>query len=116
MKVYVCSSLRPEVMTHRNAVIAGLAVPEGTRLFLPDGVDPTRKREIVREDVYEIETCDEFWIVGQYGRDCAWEVGYAMALNKKIKFFLDATNENRFNEDWMIMTGYDKGIMEVIKL
>lgn len=70
----------------------------------------------VREDVRAIEKCDELWVIGRFGRDCSWEIGYAMALGKKIMIFEDHTNCRKLWSDWMWRIGLDRKQIQVRKL
>jgi methyl coenzyme M reductase subunit C-like uncharacterized protein (methanogenesis marker protein 7) len=49
-----------------------------------------------------IELCDEVWVFGPIGRDCAWEIGYAQGIGKHVVFFLSESNRNVLDEDWMV--------------
>lgn len=50
-----------------------------------------------------IENCDEVWAFGEIGRDCSWELGFAVGLNKKVRIFIDASNSEILIEDWMTL-------------
>lgn len=115
-KVYLCSSLRPTVVEHVNALLPVLIErrPDPVDVFLPRGTDPSKMMETVREDLDAINACDELWLVGDYGRDCSFELGYAIAIGKKIVAWLDDTNREKFNSDWMIKIGNDDNLLTVV--
>lgn len=41
----------------------------------------------IEADIAMISWADEVWLVGEYGRDCQWELGYATGIRKPIKVF-----------------------------
>lgn len=116
--VYVCSSLRPRVVKRVDALLKRLRRIHGAPIqyFRPRGTDPSLMLETVREDVTAIEACDELWVVGDYGRDCSWEIGYAMALGKRVHVWLDRTNKAKIQSDWMLRIGFDRNLLSVSAL
>lgn len=114
-KVYVCSSLRPKVVKRVDKLLPVLAkrVDYTVDYFRPRGTAPSGMMQTVREDVDAINACDELWLVGDYGRDCSFELGYALAIGKKIVVWTDRTNRKKFDSDWMVKIGDDLGLLEV---
>lgn len=111
LRVYVCSSLRPKVVKRVDKILQAMKEtlkPDGRTVsfFRPGGTDKRKRDNTVRIDVMAIDACDELWVVGNYGRDCSWEIGYATALGKKIRIFEDHTNRRRLESDWMWRAGY----------
>lgn len=112
--VYICSSLRPEVYKHVSQVLTIVAKEE--KLYRPQPGPIDNRNEIVASDCYGIEHCDELWVVGQLGRDCSWEIGYAMGLGKKVKIYVDSTNREMIEKDWMLHYGFKLGLLEFIDM
>lgn len=112
--VYVCSSLRAEVFAHVSSVLN--KVSKGEKFYRPQKSDVAEMLQTVIDDCKGIETSDELWVIGEFGRDCSWEVGYAMGLGKKVKVFVDDTNHHLVDEDWMYRYGETKGLLEIINL
>lgn len=87
--------------------------PAPVDFFRPRGTNPSKMMDTVREDVAAIIACDELWLVGDYGRDCSWEIGYAMGLGKRVVVWRDKTNKEKFDSDWMVKIGYDTELLVV---
>lgn len=113
-KVYICSSLRPEVYV-RVTELLNTKCPKAIHLR-PYLEQTGNKLGHIECDVAMIHHCDELWVVGEYGRDCAWEIGYATAMGKPIKVFKDASNALSLEKDWMLYHGLIKGTLEVVDL
>lgn len=107
LKVYVCGSLRAEVVEHVDKILKDYSQFD-IDFFRPYGTDTSELMNTVVEDVEKIENCDEIWVMGQWGRDSSWEIGYAMALKKRVIFFVDETNEKLLESDWMWRIGFRK--------
>ncbi len=117
MLVYVCSSLKPPTIRRVDRLLERFrAVTPGLRFFRPYGTDPSRMMETVREDVDAINECDELWVIGRFGRDCSWEIGYATALGKPVVIWEDFTNHKKLWQDWMWRIGVDTKQVTVRKL
>ena len=115
--IYVCSSLKPHTVKRVDKLLKAFKRDfPALKFFRPSGNNVKTLMKTVREDVKAIDACDELWVVGRYGRDCSWEIGYAMALGKKVVFWLDHTNKRRFQSDWMLRIGRDRGILETREL
>lgn len=112
--IYVCSSLRPEVYQHVSKVLSVVAKDE--KIYRPQPGPLENRHEIVGSDCYGIEHCDELWVIGQFGRDCSWEIGYAMGLGKKVKIYVDDTNREFVDKDWMFYHGIKLGLLQIIQL
>lgn len=116
-RVYICSSLKPRNVERVNKLLASLIVDRpDLRVFRPCGTDPATMMDTVREDVREIEKCDELWVCGRYGRDSSLEIGMALALKKKIKIYRDHTNNKKLNDDEMWKIGIERKLVEIIDL
>lgn len=109
-KVYICSSLRPEVINYVNKTLYKL--PRSIHLR-PWSSPDSSKVGHVETDVAMIQYCDELWVVGEYGRDCSWEIGYAMGLGKRVVIWRDDSNKHLIAQDWMYIHGITKGNAEV---
>lgn len=117
MLVYVCSSLKPHTVKRVDALLEKLKlVYPSVEFFRPSGDDPDKLMDTVREDVKAIHECDELWVIGRYGRDCSWEIGYAMGLRKHVVIWEDHTNHRKIWSDWMWRIGQDHGTVQVRKL
>lgn len=115
IKVYVASSLRPEVVSRVDKLLPQLAKQYGSPvLFLrPTGVDMKDIMSIVREDVKAIDECDQLWLIGDYGRDVSWEAGYAMANKKPVVIYKDYTNAEKLESDAMFLIGHDFDLLSI---
>lgn len=69
---------------------------------LPQPKLPIEKCIMVNK--HHIEKCDEVWVFGVYGRDVAWEIGYAQALGKKIVVFQTKKNLKNVKDDEMMFS------------
>jgi len=117
MLVYVCSSLKPHTIRRVDKILDRFkAQDQDLKLFRPYGTNPKKMMETVREDIDAIERCDELWVLGRFGRDCSFEIGYALALKKKVIIWEDHTNRQKLWSDWMWRIGKEKGLLEVKKL
>lgn len=121
MKVYICSSLREKPYAHVTRVIQRerrlrrfrslVSLSKATCNNLPLTVlrpglgGEEDKLAHVVQDVGMIREADELWVMGEYGRDCSWEIGFAMALGKPVRIFVDDTNRHLLEQDWMILYG-----------
>lgn len=117
MLVYVCSSLRPQTAKRVDKILVEFRRDfPALKFFRPKGTSIKTMMKTVREDVRAIEACDELWVVGRFGRDCSWEIGYAMALRKLVVFWEDHTNKKKWWSDWMWRIGIDRHLVKVRKL
>lgn len=106
LKVYICSSLKDDNYKYVTGVLKEL--PPAIHLRPtpgPVGGTLEDRRHHVEVDVAMIQYCDEVWVIGAYGRDCSWEMGYAMGLNKHVRILSDLTNRETLSLDWMIYHG-----------
>jgi hypothetical protein len=106
MKVYICSSLRDEPYKHVTALLDKVvpAFP-GTIVLRPSLGGDSNKVAHVIQDVGMIREADELWVMGEYGRDCSWDIGFAMGIGKKVRVFVDETNRHLLEQDWMVLYG-----------
>src|SRR6266481_42803 len=112
--IYICSSLRAEVYAHVSKVLAVVTTDE--KIYRPQAGPAENRDSIVESDCYAIEHCDELWVIGEFGRDYSWEIGYAMGLGKIVKIFVDYTNSHFVEKDWMIHYGNKLGKLEIVSL
>lgn len=113
-KVYICSSLRPEVYERVTRLLKE-TLPRAIHLR-PFKEQYGNKLGHVETDVAMIRYCDEFWVVGEFGRDCSWEIGYATGLGKPIVFFCDETNRKNLESDWMMYHGANVGLLHIVEV
>jgi nucleoside 2-deoxyribosyltransferase len=103
-KVYICSSLREEPYKHVTEVLEKVTNPSIV-VLRPNFGDENNKIAHVVQDVGMIRESDELWLMGEYGRDCSWEIGFAMALGIPVRIFIDETNRHLIEHDWMLLYG-----------
>lgn len=117
-RVYVCGSLRPEVVAHVDRKLHHLLLNlDYPVVFLrPDGTDLNLIMDTVREDVAAIESCHELWQIGDLGRDSSWELGYSAALGKPIVIWVDDTNRKKIESDAMFRIGLERGLVRIREL
>lgn len=113
MKVYICSSLRPEVYAHVTDLLKRL--PKAIHMR-PYATDASQKLAHVETDVAMIKHCDEVWVVGEYGRDCSWEIGYAAGIGKPVTVWEDYTNAKHISDDWMLHHAVTAGTARIAKV
>lgn len=103
-KVYICSSLRQENYDHVTKLLAQL--PAAIYLRPQTAEKLAAKREdTVESDVALMKHADEIWVLGRIGRDCSWEIGWAAAMNKRVRVLIDETNRATIEDDWMLRHG-----------
>ena len=107
-KAYVCSSLRPEVYERVTYLLS--LFPEMTFLR-PHATQLEDKAKWINQDVEWINEADELWVVGEYGRDCSWEIGFAMGINKPVVVIVDPSNAQLILNDWMMWYGRPRVIL-----
>lgn len=110
-KVYICSSLRLDNHTRVTETLKKLPPAIHLRPYLEQSGNKLGHVEV---DVAMIHHCDELWVVGEYGKDCSWEIGYATAIGKPIVVYRDKTNAKALENDWMLYHGQVKGILKII--
>jgi nucleoside 2-deoxyribosyltransferase len=99
-KVYISTPLKPEKFD--LDAIQKEILKAGVFAFIPPTEEKNDRKQGAQIDKLQIELCDEMWVFGPIGRDCAWEIGYAQGLGKHVKFFRSPVNEHVVQEDWMI--------------
>jgi hypothetical protein len=99
-RVYVCTPLKDEKYPGGTIHQVLLRFPN-VFAFIPPTSQIIDKELGAALDKRMIELCNEVWVFGPIGRDCAWEIGYAQGLGKPVVFHLDQTNAQIVNEDWM---------------
>ena len=109
-KVYICSSLRKENHTKVTKILEQLPEAIHLRPYLDQ---QGNKMGHIEADIAMINWADELWLVGEYGRDCQWELGYATGIKKPIKVFRDENNRERLAQDWMWLGGVNAGLVTV---
>mgnify|MGYP003687626069 CR=1 FL=1 len=100
-KVYICTPLKKEKINLDQ--IQKMISTEEVFAFIPPTEQLKDKTLGALIDKKMIENCDELWAFGLFGRDCAWEIGYAQGLGKKVKLFIDEKNKKILEEDWMTL-------------
>lgn len=98
-KVYVCTPLKEEKF--QLELISKILLEKQVFAFIPPTAQLQDKTTGAILDKKMIEECDEVFVFGNIGRDCAWEIGYAQGLGKKVTFFVNQENEYILQEDWM---------------
>lgn len=98
-KIYVCTPLATGKFNLKQ--IQETLIHNGVFAFIPPTDQLNEKAIGAKVDKQMIELCDELWAFGPIGRDCAWEIGYANGLGKKVKLFVDMMNEHVVQDDWM---------------
>lgn len=98
-KVYISTPLKPEKFKLEQ--IQAQILKAGVFAFIPTTVEvsPTQGAAV---DKLMLDLCDEVWVFGAVGRDCAWEMGYAQGLGKPVVFFVTSDNKDRVQSDWML--------------
>ncbi len=112
-KIYVCSSLRPEVYARVTKI---LAKQKNIIPLRPWGAQIGEKEGHVETDIAMIQYSDELWVIGEFGRDCSFEIGYAIGIKKPVVVLRDSTNKDRLEQDWMWITGINNGLLRVVDL
>lgn len=112
-KVYICSSLRPEVYERVSRILAKM--PDVIPLR-PWGAQAGEKEGHVETDIAMIKYSDELYVLGEFGRDCSFEIGYALGISKPVVIYRDKTNAKFLEQDWMIVHGITTGLLKIIDL
>jgi len=109
INIYLCGSIANAQV---NALIAGLLKRFDFDVFDPCEIVPeAQPKAQFSQHVYSIckeaiERCDILLVfLDSYGRDSAWEVGFARGLGKRIVGL--AVASNLFLEDWMVKYAID---------
>lgn len=76
-KIYICSSCRKENYEYVDSLLKRLNALNSYFIFRPQFGQLEDKEKYGTIDATAIENCDELWLIGDYGRDCSWELGYA---------------------------------------
>lgn len=110
VKVYFCARLGTEAARTNNSLVRAALFDEQFNVFLPQEVQIPKlpfksiERCAFWVDCEAIEWCDILLVVSPYGKDCAWEVGFAKGLGKKIFGFF---TEAKSIEDTMVVSCID---------
>lgn len=117
-RVYICSKLDRETVEHTTTVLEKLVPNDDSIHVLRPTPDQPEKftQDCIRSDVWMIDNCDELWVVGKWGRDCMWEIGYAMARQIPVVMYIDETNKALFEDMHMYLIGHDTGLLTVKEL
>lgn len=100
-KVYICTPLKSEKFEINS--ISKIILKENIFAFIPPSEQLLNKKLGAKVDQVMIRSCDELWVFGNFGRDCAWEIGFAQGLNKKVKIFVNKNNKDILKTDWMTL-------------
>lgn len=98
--VYICTPLKPEKFNVQ--AIHDKVAEERVFAFIPTPDIRADKASAALLDKQHIDQCDELWVFGPIGRDCAWEIGYAQGIGKPVVFFEDSSNAHVVRDDWML--------------
>ncbi len=112
--VYLSSRVREETM-RMNIRMGELFVEHsGFAIFLPHTISPQEHHEEIEEAIYRrcVEEIDRskvlLLLADAYGRDCAWEVGYARGKGKFVVAVVETSDGlQRIREDWMVKGAID---------
>lgn len=99
-KIYICTPLSQNKFDLSE--ISKQILKEKVFAFIPPSEQLFEKKLGSSLDKMMIENCDEVWVFGEIGRDCAWEIGYAQGLNKNVIFHVNNKNKHILEEDWMV--------------
>jgi hypothetical protein len=98
--VYICTPLKEEKYPAEQIGTTILKYPT-YRFFIPQTSLKVTKEVGTAIDKMHLDTCNEVWVFGPIGRDCAWEIGYAQGLGKRVIFHMDESNRHVVEQDWM---------------
>lgn len=98
-RVYVCTPLAAGKFDLELISITLLA--RNVFAFIPPRGQLNHKTIGAKLDRKMIDACDEVYVFGPIGRDCAWEIGYATGLGKPVTIFQNESNAGMLREDWM---------------
>lgn len=98
-RVYISTPLKPHKFNLK--AIQDALIDRRVFAFIPTTKDTTPEMGAALNRM-QIELCDEVWVFGPIGRDCAWEIGYAQGLSKPVVFFANELNAHMVKEDWML--------------
>lgn len=101
MKVYISYPMNPE--KHDLEIIQNETLKRGVFASIPPAGQLKNKDLGAKFDKMLIEGCEEVWAFGKLGRDCAWEIGFAVGLGKQVKIFVDENNADILDSDWMTL-------------
>lgn len=111
-RVYISTPLKPGKF-NLDAIQKEILVQK-VFAFIPPTEEYNDRVQGAAIDKLQIELCDEMWVFGPIGRDCAWEIGYAQGLGKPVKFYHSKSNEYVIQDDWMIFCAGTEVIYEKI--
>ena len=108
--IYLCGSISNAHVNNRVASDLRLA---GFDVFDPCTIHPQHTEKLqFSEQVFEtckraIENCDVLFVfLDTYGKDSAWEVGFARGLGKCVVGVV--TGSSLFLQDWMVKFTFDR--------
>lgn len=107
IKVYLCARISKDVHKWNRYVCDKLKAP--LTVFMPQNHNPWNishkefPKEVYEMDISAMKESDMVLLLPEYGRDCAWEVGWYSNSNKQIVVFVD--NQIGWLRDWMIKGG-----------
>jgi nucleoside 2-deoxyribosyltransferase len=110
IKIYLCGSISNAQV---NSMVSRMLSSGGCEVFDPCTITPEdMSKTHFSYSVYAqckraIEACDILFVfLDSYGKDSAWEVGFARGLGKCIVGVVAAAS--LFLEDWMVKYAFDK--------
>jgi hypothetical protein len=83
-------------------VIQRMILAEPVFAFIPPTEEKNNPKQGSAIDKLQLDLCDEVWVFGPIGRDCAWEIGYAQGKGIPVVYFASAENAHVTADDWMI--------------
>lgn len=98
--IYVCCPLKSSKFPF-NEIYKYVTKP-GIFAFIPLPNPNLPMKKIIQLNKHHIINCDEVWVFGKYGKDCAWEQGFAQALGKPVRIFLTKKNLKSVMKDEML--------------
>lgn len=99
-RVYVATPLKLEKFPFEK--IQRTLLQMGVFAFVPLPQSALDKDLVIHLNRHHIELSDEVWVFGKYGRDVAWEIGYAQGLGKMVRIFKTDANQQNVTDDEMM--------------
>lgn len=113
---YICSSLRQDNYDYVTNLLQESDSLKDLGLLRPHVGQLQDKHNFTELDVAMIKHSDFLLVIGEYGRDCSWEIGYAMGIGKPVTVAICPRNRDRVDEDWMLHHGKRLGLLSFIEV
>jgi len=107
IKIYLSARISKDAQTYNKKVCSQLESP--IEVFLPQEHNPWNinhkkmPKKIVDMDIQAMKESDMCLLLPDYGRDCAYEIGWYSNSQKPIVVFIEAQTE--WLRDWMVKGG-----------